>query len=447
MPGRLFLFLLAPLTLLSALATASKAAELIPDHLARRNGVERAWFSQVQLNPARNEVESVVLDGDTLVALSTAGVVHAMHAETGQTLWTSRIGNPEYPSLGPAIGGDHVAVVNGSTLYVLDRLSGAGVLSKRLGGGAGGGPAISKTHAFVPLFSGRIEGYNIADPTKPAWYYTSSGRIFARAEASSSSVAWNTDQSRLYVARDDASGIRFRFESGAPIVASATVRAPRVYAASMSGNVFALDEDSGQQQWRYSSGFAVTRSPVVIGETLYVVTEEPTLHAIEAATGRVQWVAQGVAQFIAASKSRVYCVDGRISGMGGVVALDRKSGAAVARAAGQGQVRAVLNDQTDRLYLYSRDGLVQCLHEIGADEPHLHRPVEKTDEKSDEDKPDADQPTEDLPDEAMDAPTEPDPFGGDTDPFAPQPADDAAPDDADPFGGGDDPFGGLDDPF
>lgn len=484
--------LLALLALSVILAAGpAVAGVLIPAETARRNGMKRAWFSQVELNPARQRVVSMALggrarvepaaaeeadaatsdgmtqtdvDADTaalptdavgepmLVALTSAGVVHAMAADTGQTLWTNRIGNPDYPSLGPAISDKYIALVNGSTLYVLDRATGGEVLQRRAGGGVGGGPSLSPTHVFVPLFSGRIEGFPLEQPKQSPWYYTSSGRIFHHTVAASGSVVWSTDRSKLYVADSAAEGVRYRFDTGSPIVAPATIRAPLVFAASQGGYVYALDENTGQQQWRYAAGFSVAHSPVVVGERLYVATDEPALHAINAETGLSDWVAPGVSQFVAASQKRVYGIGGP-RGVGGLVALSADNGVVRARAASRGLNTAVLNDQTDRLYIYSDDGLVQCFHETGSDKPYYHQP--QPDDVEGEAKPESDQPASESPAPA-ETPADPfatppaaDPFGGSDEP-APEedePSEPPTPAPNDPFGG-EDPFGGLgEDPF
>ncbi|MEM9185631.1 MAG: PQQ-binding-like beta-propeller repeat protein [Planctomycetota bacterium] len=407
-----------------ATAPLAPAGTLVPDDVARRAGMVRAWFSQAQLNPAQNSIESASLHGDMLVALTTAGVVHAMDALTGQTMWSVRIGNPGYPSLGPAVDAEHVAIVNGSTLYVLESATGRELLSRRVSGGAGGGPALANGYAYVPLFNGRVEGYSIADRKRRPWYYTSRGRIFRSAVASASSLVWSTDRSSLYVARSDATAVRFRFDTGAPIVAPATVRPPLVYAGSLAGYVFALNEDSGQQRWRYAAGFSVRESPVEVAGTLYVATDEPALHAIDAGTGERRWIAPGVKQFIAASQVRVYGIDD----LGGLVGLDAKSGVVQGRTVNQGVNRAVLNDQTDRLYIYSRDGLIQCFHELGADEPYYHAkgPAEGADGETKK------KSGGKGPDGGKEEPS--DPFGGAEDPFGGG--------GGDPFGDGGDPFGG-----
>jgi hypothetical protein len=80
------------------------------------------------------------------------------------------------------------------------------------------------------------------------------------------------------------------------------------------------------------------------------------------------WEAAGVAQFAAASRNRVYGVDD----FGGLVVLDATTGSRIGHLPTGGTINALVNDQTDRLYLISQQGTVQCLHEIGAKEPIYH---------------------------------------------------------------------------
>ncbi len=60
-----------------------------------------------------------------LYLISDSAMVQAIDAETGATLWSKRIGNPDYPCLPLGVGGDMLAVVNGSRLYVANRYNGA----------------------------------------------------------------------------------------------------------------------------------------------------------------------------------------------------------------------------------------------------------------------------------------------------------------------------------
>src|SRR5688572_17052017 len=78
-------------------AWAADSRRLVSDSHARHLGLERAWYAQVRLDPARNEVERAVLNGDRLTVLTTAGVVQEFDALTGRTYWFAPVGNPDHP--------------------------------------------------------------------------------------------------------------------------------------------------------------------------------------------------------------------------------------------------------------------------------------------------------------------------------------------------------------
>src|SRR5262245_5090995 len=90
---------------------ADAAGRLISQPQLNRLGLTRAWFAQVRMNTARSHVERAILTGSRLTVLTSAGVVQEFDAETGQTLWTSPIGNENFPSLGPAANDKFVALL------------------------------------------------------------------------------------------------------------------------------------------------------------------------------------------------------------------------------------------------------------------------------------------------------------------------------------------------
>ena len=140
-----------------ALSAGHLGSRLIPEIELRHLGLTRAWFAQVRLNPARNHVERAVLSHDRLTVLTSAGIVQEFNAHTGATLWVAPIGNENYPSLGPAVNEQYVALVNGSTLYVLDRSDGRPVITRTVSGAPGAAPALGEKYVFVPLVNGRID--------------------------------------------------------------------------------------------------------------------------------------------------------------------------------------------------------------------------------------------------------------------------------------------------
>jgi outer membrane protein assembly factor BamB len=421
-------------------ACCQAAPRLISREQARHLGLERAWFSRVRLDPARNQVERALLAGDRLTVLTSAGVVHEFDANTGKTMWIAPIGNPRYPSLGPDANLRHVALLNGSTLYVLDKTNGRPIIVRPVGGAPGASPALAKEHVFVALLDGRTEGYPLGEQTISPWYFQSYGRAMVPPLATPHSIVWSTDAGHVYVGDSQKLGVRFRVETGSEIIAAPAYRPPYIYVATLSGELFAIHELTGERRWRYSAGFFVSRAPAAVGDRIFITTDEPALHCVNATKGQTLWVAPNITQFAAVSRNRVYGVDE----LNALVVLDAASGALLERMPTEG-TNALVNDQTDRLFLVSIDGIVQCLHEIGAQEPIFHHPPETEEPPADEAAAPVVEPASPPADAEPETPTPPafddDPFGameeGDTEE---QPAEEpaeagefGAEDDEDPF--------------
>ena len=107
---------------------------------------------------------------------------------------------------------------------------------------------------------------------------------------------------------------------------------------------------------------------VVIDERIYAATSLSGLHCIDVKTGQQIWYAPGIVQFVAASKNRVYGVDK----LGQTRVLDAATGAQLDSLPTTSLPIKMLNADTDRIYLASSKGLIQCLHEIGLTKPILH---------------------------------------------------------------------------
>src|SRR3954469_5177114 len=300
---------------------------LISQDEAAHLGLTRAWFTQVRLNAAYTHVERAVLEGDRLTVLTNAGVVQELDALTGKTYWTAPIGNENYPSLGPAGNEKYVAVLNGSTLYVLDRKDGKPAIIRGVGSAPGAAPALSDEHVFVPLLSGRIEALPLGNQKISPWYYQSFGRAMVKPLVTPESIVWTTDAGYLYVGGSNKLGMRYRLETGAEIVAPPSYHHPLVFVASLDGELFAMDELSGAQKWKYSCGFAVTRAAPGVGDRVFVTSAEPALHCVNATSGIGVWEAPHVNQFAATSKDRVYGVND----LGEFVVLNSATGAVLAK--------------------------------------------------------------------------------------------------------------------
>lgn len=352
-----------------ALASSLHAANKVVSYeTAAAVGLQRAWFAQIGVDGTRSRVENWILHNEHLYALTSTGTIHALNSRTGKTMWVSQVGTPGHPVAGPAINSNYVAVVSSSRLYVLDRADGHVVWSRRLGSVSGTAPALSESHVYVPLLSGRVEGYALDDPFAAAWQFQSIGRIFDPAITTGRFLTWSTDRGYLYVGDSARPRVLFRVETNDEIVSAPVSLGTNIYASSLRGYLYCYNESSGEPIWRYSTGYPISRPPVVVGGKAFVASEEPTLYAVDPADGSHLWATEGAVQFVSLGSDRVYAWDR----FGALLALDDQSGTVAGKiAVGEGTT-ALSNDQSDRIYLVNDTGLVQCLHETGASEPTLY---------------------------------------------------------------------------
>lgn len=372
-------------------------------------------------------IETHVIPEITLFATSERGLVHALDGETGRTLWTTSIGNPNYPTTAAGANEKFVGVCNGSTLYVLLASDGSLVWTRSAISAPGAGPALSTELIFVPMVTGQIESFLLEDPKRPVKIFQSFGRAMVQPVVSANSVAWPTDKGNLYVGMANESGLRFRLEAGDAIVSAPAFLAPdRIFATSLDGYLYCVNEARGNLLWRFTTGEPISHSPVARGDRVYVITDRGNMFAIDANTNGEQWVTPNIRHYVSGNDQRLYCLDMR----GDLVVLDQATGSLLGTVAAARLDVPILNNQTDRIILASASGLVQCFREAARPFPTVHYVIEAPQRDAKPVKPDA--PKTDGATEPATPKTESDPFGGNTaDPFnAPKPAAPAA----DPFG-------------
>jgi outer membrane protein assembly factor BamB len=354
---------------LTAGGRAHGESPLVSQEQAARNGLERAWFSQVPVDPSRSRVSTWYLYYDQLYAVTDSGIVAALDSATGEQLWSKQIGKPGHAAFGPGANDKYLGVVSGAKLYLLDRHNGRLIWVRSLGSAPSSGPALSRTHAYVALMTGRIEGYKLSDPVAQPWYYQSKGRTMLRPTTTGEVVSWPTTAGYLYVSRADEPGVLFRLETNDDIVTSPAEAEPYLYIASLDGYLYAIHEITGREKWRFSTGYTITSSPAIVGKVAYVASAQPALFALNAETGQELWSVAGVSHFAAQGRNRVYASDR----FGNILVIDAKTGGVLSRMRVYEDEYTLVNDQSDRLFIVNDRGLVQCLHEIGAKEPTMYR--------------------------------------------------------------------------
>ena len=84
-----------------------------------------------------------------------------------------------------------------------------------------------------------------------------------------------------------------------------------------------------------------------------------------AKSGKLIWSSPEIMHFVAAGRQRVYAADK----LGRLRVLDGRTGTVLDILATGGLPIKLCNDQTDRIYLATESGMVQCLHEVEETKP------------------------------------------------------------------------------
>ena len=180
--------------------------------------------------------------------------------------------------------------------------------------------------------------------------------------------------------------IKHELKTDAPIVSQPAYQPPDpkvhgdvgvIYATSRDGHVYAVVEKSGEVLWKFPTTEPVVEPPAVIEDRVYVPTQLGGMFCLNAKNGKQYWWAPDIMHFVAASKQRVYGEDRS----GQTIVLNAKTSTQFDVLPTSGCRSSCSNTETDRLYLATETGLVQCLHEIELAKPLLYeesrRPVKE----------------------------------------------------------------------
>jgi hypothetical protein len=314
------------------------------------------------------EIETFVVPKITLYSASERGTLHSLDAETGRTHWTKSVGRPEHPTTAPSAGDKYVGVCNGSSLFILLASDGSQVWSRDLVGAPGAGPALTEDQAFVPMISGKVETFNLAQPKRPVAIYQSFGRAMVQPVVSFNSVAWPTDGGNLYVGLAREPGMRFRMQAKDAINSAPAFLGDKVFATSLDGYLYCVHERRGNVLWRFTTGEPISHSPIALDKTVYAITDRGNMFAIGVADGQEQWVQSGIRSYVAGNNKRLYCID-----VGGnLTTLEAATGSKLGSIAIGQMDMPYMNVETDRIILAASTGLVQCFREASLPWPVLH---------------------------------------------------------------------------
>jgi hypothetical protein len=181
---------------------------LVPQQLAQRYGLIRAWTARIELDPSRGRLTHLALDSGLLLAQTDQGAVHVLDAETRRSLWVARVGRAGKTTTAPAANKQYVAATNGGMLYLFERETGRKLWEKKLASVPSAGPAIGRGRVYVPLGTGVLTtfrlptGHTDESPAEQTFKdyplnYRGTGLADAPPVVTRGSVFWGTDAGNI----------------------------------------------------------------------------------------------------------------------------------------------------------------------------------------------------------------------------------------------------------
>ncbi|MDO4583591.1 MAG: PQQ-binding-like beta-propeller repeat protein [Planctomycetia bacterium] len=199
-------------------------------------------------------------------------------------------------------------------------------------------------------------------------------------------VAWPTTSQTVTLIEVDFRGENITYQEIESIAVLGDLRAPLsyrpyrrsepdttgfFYAATTAGFVYAIREETGNVLWRFPTGEAIHQTPTYVDNDLFIVTAISGMYCIDAVSGgdgntnEAKWWSPDIQRFLSCSKNRIYAMDKHDS----LVILDRVSGQKISSIPITNIEVRLTNTQTDRIYLATNTGLIQCLRESALETP------------------------------------------------------------------------------
>jgi outer membrane protein assembly factor BamB len=377
------------------------------------HGLARSWYTQIPINGDRSKIKYIKLEADLVLVVTSEGTLHVIDANTGVINWTTTVGDRRFQTLCAGANAKYVAVVNGDSLYIYDRVTGKVALQHKIRGTAELGPVLTESRVLVPTVNGPLESYPL--DARPEVEFLGpqqlpvAGRLASEPATFGKTVVWGGDRDRLFGQEFGEKPTKFDTYIRFGINSGPVSFPPMVYVGTKAGFLVAYDQSRGVRAWEFPTGSPIYHPPVALNDVVYALPQDGGMFAVKPDTGEQKWFAADPLKFAAASPTQVYTLDYR----GRIVVIDAKTGARAGVIPLPQGLKPIINQETDRIVFYNDAGLIQCLHERQLAQPHRFEP-----------------PTGD----AKPADGAENPFGAGGDPQATPPAATTPPAGTDPFG-------------
>ncbi len=281
-------------------------------HLAIGDTLTQAWSARIAGGNTRTRLAAApVVAGGRLYVIDVDGVVTAMAADTGATVWTAPTvkGKENQPARfggGVSVDGARAFATNGlGDVVAFNIADGTEIWRVKPGGPLRGAPTVEDGQLYVVSQDNQMFALSQADG-RVVW--TQSGSLESQGVFGVAAPA--LAQGTVVAGFSSGELNAYRYENGRSVWADSLSRTSastsvsaladidaepvidngRVYAVGQGGRMVALELTSGQRLWEQN--LAGITTPWVAGEWIFVVTDDARLLCISRGSGKLRWVQQ-----------------------------------------------------------------------------------------------------------------------------------------------------------
>ena len=154
------------ITLFGQSTSASRSIPLLSQQELVPYGLKRDWFHQIKFHTG-GEIRDIYLEGGQLFITTSNAMLHVLHSETGQGLWSRTVGNRGIPLTEPAVNSRVVAVHNNLEVFLFHRQTGKQLLHFTLPESAAAPCELSEHYLYVPMSNQTLLVYPLREAHTP----------------------------------------------------------------------------------------------------------------------------------------------------------------------------------------------------------------------------------------------------------------------------------------
>lgn len=367
-------------------AGAATAADLPDTRRLEQIGLVNEWWGRAVVDPTQDTIEYLLPDERAVVAQTTQGILTTFRVDTGRALWSTSGGGPGSRAYNVVTNENVVILPVGINMFAFDKMSGELHWQLRLPHHPSCGAEVDDNQVYIGTTDGSVYAYDLKkieelyDQRKlPAythlaqvWRYKTPMDIVS-ITSDGTSVNFASRIGALYGVEARRRVLLFEVETSEPIDTAIGRSGDAVYLASRDARMVCMNLDNGKIRWGFTSGTPIISRPRIIGTQVFITPTRVGMYCLDSRDGAQLWHQPSATEFLAASEKRIYSSDAQ----GGLLVLDRATGAVAGRIPMREYTIRSANELTDRIFMATSDGLVACFREQGLSTPMYHRYPER----------------------------------------------------------------------